>query len=96
MQRANAGGRLHPEVTRSLYVRNLPFEIGAEAMYELFGKFGAVRQIRVGTKSTTKGTAYVVYEDIYDAHAAMQGLSGYNVNGRYLILVYHNASRVKK
>ncbi len=39
--------RLPPEVNRFLYVRNLPFEITAEEMYDIFGKFGAIRQIRL-------------------------------------------------
>ena len=27
--------------------RNLPFKITAEEMYDVFGKYGAIRQIRV-------------------------------------------------
>ena len=27
--------------------RNLPFEISTEEMYDIFGKFGAIRQIRL-------------------------------------------------
>ena len=38
-------------------------------------------------------TAYVVYEDIYDAKAACEHLSGFNVLGRYLIVVYYNAQK---
>ena len=37
--------------------------------------------------------AYVVYEDIYDAKAACEHLSGFNVLGRYLIVVYYNAQK---
>ena len=59
--------RLPPEVNRVLYVRNLPFNISSEEMYDIFGKYGAIRQIRVGTSKDTRGTAFVVYEDIYDA-----------------------------
>lgn len=32
---------------RILYVRNLPFNISSEEMYEIFGKFGAIRQMRL-------------------------------------------------
>jgi pre-mRNA branch site protein p14 len=39
--------RLPPEVNRILYVRNLPFKITAEEMYDIFGKYGAIRQIRL-------------------------------------------------
>jgi hypothetical protein len=28
-------------------VRNLPFKITAEEMYDIFGKYGAIRQIRL-------------------------------------------------
>lgn len=39
--------RLPPEVNRILYVRNLPFKISSEEMYDIFGKYGAIRQIRL-------------------------------------------------
>jgi len=39
--------RLPPEVNRILYVKNLPYKITAEDMYDIFGKYGAIRQIRV-------------------------------------------------
>lgn len=68
-------------------------------MYDIFGKYGAIRQIRVygssfdtdtrnfslltsGTSADTRGTAFVVYEDIYDAKNACEKLSGFNVAGR--------------
>ena len=49
--------RLPPEVSRVLYVRNLPYKIENDEMYDIFGKYGAIRQIRVGNVSgETKGT----------------------------------------
>jgi len=52
--------RLPPEVNRILYVRNLPFKISAEELYDIFGKYGAVYQIRLGDRSKdTRGTAFV-------------------------------------
>lgn len=56
-----------------------PFRV---QMYEIFGKYGAIRQIRVGSTKETRGTAYVVYEDIYDAKNAADHLSGFNVQVR--------------
>jgi pre-mRNA branch site protein p14 len=38
--------RLPPEVNRILYVRNLPYKITADELYDIFGKYGAIRQIR--------------------------------------------------
>ncbi|PON86596.1 Splicing factor-like protein [Trema orientale] len=78
--------RLPPEVNRVLYIRNLPFNISSEEMYDIFGKYGAIRQIRIGTNKDTRGTAFVVYEDIYDAKTAVDHLSGFNVaicKGKY-------------
>lgn len=65
-------------------------------MYEIFGRYGAIRQIRQGSTKETRGTAYVVYEDIYDAKAALEGLSGFNVANRYLIVLYYNTARRNK
>jgi pre-mRNA branch site protein p14 len=81
---------LPPEVNRAIYVRNLPFKISTDEMYDIFGKFGALRQIRLGNTAATRGRAYVVYEDIYDAKNAVDHLSGFNVGGRYIIVLYHN------
>lgn len=88
--------RLPPEVNRILYVRNLPFNITSEEMYDIFGKYGAIRQIRVGSNKDTRGTAYVVYEDIYDAKTAVDHLSGFNVANRYLIVLYYQPNKMNK
>ena len=93
-RRGNA--RLPPEVNRALYVRNLPFKVTAEEMYDIFGKYGPIRQIRLGDKTETRGTAFVVYEDIYDAKNAVDHLSGFNVCGRYLVVLYYQASRMQQ
>ena len=76
-------------VTRILFVRNLPYKITAEEIYGIFGRYGALRQVRVGTTTETKGTAFIVYEDIYDAAAACEHLSGFSVGGRYLVVHYY-------
>ena len=87
MNRARANVRLPPEVNRVLYVRNLPYKITSEEMYDIFGKYGAIRQIRVGNTPETRGTAFVVYEDIFDAKNACDHLSGFNVCNRWVSLV---------
>ena len=79
-----------------LYVRNLPFNITSEEMYDIFGKYGAIRQIRIGTSKDTRGTAFVVYEDIYDAKTAVDHLSGFNVANRYLIVLYYQPAKMNK
>eukprot|EP01096_Ripella_sp_DP13-Kostka_P001460 TRINITY_DN1172_c1_g1_i1.p1 TRINITY_DN1172_c1_g1~~TRINITY_DN1172_c1_g1_i1.p1 ORF type:complete len:137 (+),score=70.75 TRINITY_DN1172_c1_g1_i1:54-413(+) len=88
--------KLPPEVNRILYVKNLPLKITTPEMYEIFGKFGPIRQIRLGNGPSTYGTAFVVYDDIFDAKNACDHLSGFNVGNRYLIVLYHQQSRLQK
>lgn len=89
--------RLPPEVNRILYVRNLPFKITAEELYSIFGKYGAVYQIRLGERGRdTRGTAFVIYEDIYDAKSAVDHLSGFNVGGRYLVVLYYQPAKFQR
>lgn len=85
--------RLPPDINRALFVRNLPFDIKAEEMYDIFGKFGAIRQIRLGKAKDTRGTAFVVYEDIYDAKNARESLKGFQVAKRYLVVLYHQQTK---
>mmetsp|Transcript_13346 Transcript_13346/g.17482 ORF Transcript_13346/g.17482 Transcript_13346/m.17482 type:complete len:132 (-) Transcript_13346:215-610(-) len=94
--RRHTNSRLPPEVNRILFVRNLPFKITAEELYDIFGKYGAIFQIRLGDRKDTRGTAYVVYEDIYDAKSAVDHLSGFNVGGRYLVVLYYQPEKLKK
>ena len=63
--------RLAPEVNKIIFVRNLPYKITNEELYDVFGRFGAIRQIRKGKTGDKKGTAFVVYEDIFDAKDAV-------------------------
>lgn len=80
-------------MSRIIYVRNLPFKITDDELYDIFGKYGAVRQIRKGNTDKTRGSAFVVYEDVFDARSAVEQLSGFNVAGRYLIVLYYNPRR---
>uniref|UniRef100_A0A2I3HC68 RRM domain-containing protein n=1 Tax=Nomascus leucogenys TaxID=61853 RepID=A0A2I3HC68_NOMLE len=41
----------------------------------------------------TRGTAYVVYEDIFVAKNACDHLSGFNFCDRQLVVLYYNANR---
>lgn len=49
-----------------------------------------------GNQSNTRGTAFIVYEDIFDAKNAVQHLSGFNVKGRYLIALYYQKDKMAK
>lgn len=96
MSRSRANIRLPPEVNRIIYVRNLPHKITSEELYDLFGKFGPIRQIRKGVSGNSRGTAFIVYEDIFDAKTAVDQLSGFNVAGKYLIVLYYQPHKMMK
>jgi RNA recognition motif-containing protein len=49
-----------------------------------------------GNATDTRGTAFVVYEDIYDAKNACEHLQGFNILGRYLIVLYYQQNKVTK
>ena len=87
--------RLAPEVNRFVFVKNLPYKITSEELYDIFTKFGAVRQIRRGTSNENKGSAFIVYDDIFDAKNAVDRLSSVNVGGRYLICLYYHPKTKK-
>ena len=88
--------RLPHEISRFIYVRNLPHKITPEELYDIFGRFGVVRQIRRGISNKNKGTTFVVYEDLIDAKRAVEKLKGINVLGKYLICLYFNPKKEKK
>ncbi|KAF2727194.1 RNA-binding domain-containing protein [Polyplosphaeria fusca] len=93
---SSRGGKLAPEVNRALFVKNLSYNVSAEELFELFGKFGPVRQVRQGIANNTKGTAFVVYEDVMDAKTACDALNGYNFQNRYLVVLYHQPEKMAK
>ncbi|KAK6193455.1 hypothetical protein LQW54_012451 [Pestalotiopsis sp. IQ-011] len=78
-------GKLAPEVNRALFVKHLSYTVTPEDLFELFGKFGPIRQVRQGIAANTKGTAFVVYEDVMDAKQACDKLNGFNFQSRYLV-----------
>ncbi|KAK2728663.1 hypothetical protein CKAH01_10793 [Colletotrichum kahawae] len=93
---SSRGGKLAPEVNRALFVKNLSYNVTPEELFDLFGKFGPIRQVRQGIASGTKGTAFVVYEDVMDAKQACDKLNGFNFQNRYLIVLYHQPEKMLK
>lgn len=52
--------------------------------------------ISSGNTPETRGTAFVVYEDIFDAKNACDHLSGFNVCNRYLVVLYYQSNKAFK
>lgn len=79
------GARQH---TRIVFVKNLNYNTTGADLYNVFGRYGAIRQIRIGDAPKTKGTAYVVYQEMADAKRALDNLNGFHLNDRYLVGKY--------
>ncbi|KYK57678.1 hypothetical protein DCS_04690 [Drechmeria coniospora] len=93
---SSRGGKLAPDVNRALFVKNLSYNVTPEELFDLFGKFGPIRQVRQGISTSTKGTAFVVYEDVMDAKQACDKLNGFNFQNRYLVVLYHQPDKMAK
>ncbi|KAK4148952.1 pre-mRNA branch site protein p14 [Chaetomidium leptoderma] len=72
------------------------YNVTPEELFDLFGKYGPIRQVRQGIASNTKGTAFVVYEDVMDAKQACDKLNGYNFQNRYLVVLYHQPDKMAR
>ncbi|GFZ49848.1 hypothetical protein JCM24511_07251 [Saitozyma sp. JCM 24511] len=86
MQRPN-----DPLAQRTLF----NFNLTGPDLYEVFGKYGPIRQIRLGNNSDlkTKGTAYIVFESPDDAREAQTHLNGFHLMERYIVVLYHHPSK---
>ncbi|CCF52823.1 hypothetical protein NDA18_002788 [Ustilago nuda] len=80
--------------SRILFVKNLNYNTTGADLYQVFSRYGAIRQIRLGDGPKTKGTAYVVYEEMADAKRASDHLNGFHLNERYIVLLFHMPARL--
>ena len=53
-------------------------------------------QVRAGITANTKGTAFVVFQDAMDAKQACDKLNGFNFQGRYLVVLYHQPEKMQR
>ncbi|KAI0048044.1 pre-mRNA branch site protein p14 [Auriscalpium vulgare] len=81
--------KLPPGANRILFVKNLNYQITGEDLYDLFGRYGSIRQIRIGNEPKSKGTAFVVFDDVMDAKNALDHLNGFHLQERYIVVLYH-------
>uniref|UniRef100_A0A0W0EZ88 Putative PEBP-like protein n=1 Tax=Moniliophthora roreri TaxID=221103 RepID=A0A0W0EZ88_MONRR len=86
---ARPTSKLPAGANRILFVKNLNYQITGEDLYDLFGRYGSIRQIRIGNEAKTKGTAFVVFDDVMDAKNALDHLNGFHLQERYIVVLYH-------
>ncbi|MES1903403.1 MAG: Splicing factor 3B subunit 6, partial [Paramarteilia canceri] len=87
--------KIPSDACRVLYVKNLHYKLTTDELYEIFGKYGNVRQIRTGNTPETMGTGFVVYSDISETLCAIENLTGFNVCNRYLVCNFYRVSYQK-
>lgn len=74
---------IHPD---ALFIRvNNTYISCRDALLREFYTDGLCSQVRQGIANNTKGTAFVVYEDVTDAKQACDKLNGFNFQNRYLV-----------
>lgn len=62
-------------------MKNLNYQITGEDLYDLFGRYGSIRQIRIGNEQKTRGTAFVVFDDVMDVSCSVY-LKGFSSDSR--------------
>jgi pre-mRNA branch site protein p14 len=72
--------------SRILFIKNLNYGVTGADLYKLFGSYGAIRQVRLGdVAGKTRGTAFVVFDEIGDAKSALDHLNGFHLMERYIV-----------
>ena len=99
----NVARRAIHEETRAAFDRGCVSTLGLEDHREALVDADAAlddatlkRDRARGNAADTRGTAFVVYEDIYDAKNAVDHLSGFNVCGRYLVVLFYQQTKMQK
>ncbi len=72
-------------MSKKLFVGNIEWSITQEELQELFGQFGEVEEaiiIKDRETNRSKGFGFVTYVNSDDADKAVDGLDGYEFNGR--------------
>lgn len=83
---------------RILLVTGIPSkQCTSEYLYSLFGDYGGIQQIRIGSSSITKGCAIIVYEQCEAANNAVSALNEYTLSkDRVLRVAVYDEDRDKK
>lgn len=91
---------LQPNAT--LYIKNIDWKIKKgllrRALYSLFTRHGKVLEIIILRRDGLRGQAWVIFDDVQSATAAMQAEQGFTFFGKDLVLEYarEKSDRVAK
>ncbi|KAG2736025.1 hypothetical protein G9P44_000115 [Scheffersomyces stipitis] len=81
-------------------VKNLPYHTSTSTLYELFGQYGTISQLRVPDENFSDskanlGTCFIVYNNLSSAQLAASRLNGVNLEGRYLVATHYSVDSTK-
>ncbi|KAJ1965914.1 nuclear localization sequence binding protein [Dipsacomyces acuminosporus] len=77
------------EPVYTAFVGNLPYSMTSEALEIMFGQFGEVRQVKIGTDHETnepKGYAYIDFASLESKNKAIEQSGKHDVDGRKLFI----------
>ena len=83
--------RPRPDGCRTIFVKNLPYDIPSDALRRSFEKFGKINDVRLAVHNHTqrqKGFGYVTFVKEAAAEAAVRGQGEVKVRGRAVYVDY--------
>ena len=83
--------RPRPDGCRTIFVKNLPYDIPSDALRRSFEKFGKINDVRLAVHNHTqrqKGFGYVTFVKETSAEAAVRGQGDVRVRGRAVYVDY--------
>ena len=83
--------RPRPDGCRTIFVKNLPYDIPSDALRRSFEKFGKINDVRLAVHNHTqrqKGFGYVTFVKEASAEAAVRGQGEVTVRGRAVYVDY--------
>ena len=83
--------RPRPDGCRTIFVKNLPYDIPSDALRRSFEKFGKINDVRLAVHNHTqrqKGFGYVTFVKETSAEAAVRGQGAVKVRGRAVYVDY--------
>jgi len=85
--------RADVEPSNTVYVGNLYYEVTADQIKRVFGRFGDIENVRIifDNRGLSRGFGYVEYKSIEDAKTAIENLDMQVFEGRNLVCQFHKA-----
>jgi len=91
--------REQPETPPSdtVYVGNLYYEVTADQIKQVFGRFGEIVDVRIvfDNRGLSRGFGYVQFKNVHEAQAAIENLDMQVFEGRNLVCQYHKGKNNK-